>query len=76
MFLLFKLIRDIGKEHVLDISILKIGTEEECFEKFKQELVWYYDDNFDKNIEKFQNTKSVRANDIYNKEHEFKMEEV
>ena len=76
MFILYKLIRDIGKEHVLDISILKIGTEEECFEKFKQELVWYYDGNFDKNIEKFQNTKSVRVKDIYSQEHEFKMEEV
>ena len=76
MFILYKLIRDIGKEYVLDISIIKIGTEEECFEKFKQEVVWYYDDNFDKNIEKFQNAKSVRVKDIYNQEHEFKMEEV
>lgn len=76
MFILYKLIRDIGKEHVLDISILKVGTEEECFEKFKQEVVWYDTYNFDEKIEKFQNTKSVRAKYLYNQEHEFKMEEV
>ena len=41
MFVLYRLKRDIGREPVIDMDILKIGTEEECYEIAKQDMQHY-----------------------------------
>ena len=78
MFILYKIKRDIGREIVLDIDILKMGTEEECYKKAEQDMRDWCED-WEESLNKLKATSSAVVTAYpkeYAEEYEYKVNDI